>query len=140
LNNKGIKVEFGDDIGSEELKNIEELIGEYYFITHWPSKVKPFYIKMNSDGTSESFDLNYGPLELGSGGTREENKEKLIKQLIEKNLNPSNFSYHLKAFGYGIPPHAGWGIGLERLLMSILKIDNIREVVLYPRDRFRLEP
>ncbi|MDW8033724.1 MAG: aspartate--tRNA(Asn) ligase [Nitrososphaerota archaeon] len=140
LNNKGIKIDFGDDIGSEELKNLEELNNEYCFITHWPSKVKPFYIKTNNDGTSESFDLNYGPLELGSGGTREENKEKLIKQLIEKNLNPSNFSYHLKAFGYGMPPHAGWGIGLERLLMSLLKIDNIREVVLYPRDRFRLEP
>ncbi|MBO3769115.1 MAG: aspartate--tRNA(Asn) ligase [Thermoproteota archaeon] len=140
LNNKGIKVDFGDDIGSEELRNLEELNNEYYFITHWPSKTKPFYIKMNDDGTSESFDLNYGPLELGSGGTREENKEKLIKQLIEKNLNPSNFSYHLKAFGYGMPPHAGWGVGLERLLMSLLKLDNIREVVLYPRDRFRLEP
>ncbi|MEM1557270.1 MAG: aspartate--tRNA(Asn) ligase [Thermoproteota archaeon] len=140
LNDKGIKIDFGDDIGSEELKSLEELMNEYYFITHWPSKVKPFYIKMNSDGTSESFDLNYGPLELGSGGTREENKEKLVKQLIEKNLNPSNFSYHLKAFGYGMPPHAGWGVGLERLLMSLLKIDNIREVVLYPRDRFRLEP
>lgn len=140
LNDKGVKVNFGDDIGSEELKNLEELAGEYYFITHWPSRAKPFYIKMNSDGTSESFDLNYGPLELGSGGTREENKEKLIKQLIDKNLNPSNFSYHLKAFGYGMPPHAGWGVGLERLLMSILKIDNIREVVLYPRDRSRLEP
>lgn len=140
LNNKGIKVDFGDDIGSEELRSLEELNNEYYFITHWPSKTKPFYIKMNDDGTSESFDLNYGPLEIGSGGTREENKEKLVKQLIEKNLNPSNFSYHLKAFGYGMPPHAGWGIGLERLLMSLLKLDNIREVVLYPRDRFRLEP
>jgi len=140
LNERGVKVDFGDDLGSEELKNLDELMNEYFFITHWPSKIKPFYIKMNNDGTSESFDLNYGPLELGSGGTREENREKLVRQLIEKNLNPSNFSYHLKVFGYGMPPHAGWGIGLERLLMSLLKIDNIREVVLYPRDRFRLEP
>jgi aspartyl-tRNA synthetase len=140
LNEKGVKVNFGDDVGSEELRNLEELKEEYYFVTHWPGKIKPFYIKMNNDGTSESFDLNYGPLELGSGGTREENREKLIKQLIEKKLNPSDFSYHLKAFGYGMPPHAGWGVGLERLLMSILKLDNIREAMLYPRDRFRLEP
>jgi aspartyl-tRNA synthetase len=140
LNEKDVKVNFGDDVGSEELRNLEELREEYYFITHWPSKIKPFYIKMNDNGTSESFDLNHGSLELGSGGTREENKEKLIKQLIEKKLNPSDFSYHLKAFGYGMPPHAGWGVGLERLLMSILKLDNIREAMLYPRDRFRLEP
>ncbi|MEM3659881.1 MAG: aspartate--tRNA(Asn) ligase [Thermoproteota archaeon] len=140
LNEKGVKVSFGDDVGSEELRNLEELKEEYYFITHWPSKIKPFYIKVNQDGTSQSFDLNYGPLELGSGGTREENKEKLVSQLIEKNLNPSDFSYHLKAFGYGMPPHAGWAIGLERLLMSILRLDNIREATLYPRDRFRLEP
>lgn len=140
LNEVGVVVNFGDDIGSEELRNLEELNEKYYFITHWPSKIKPFYIKMNSDGSSESFDLNHGPLELGSGGTREENKEKLIEQLIEKKLNPSDFSYHLRAFGYGMPPHAGWGMGLERLLMSILKLENIREVVLYPRDRFRLEP
>ncbi|MGQ9478606.1 MAG: aspartate--tRNA(Asn) ligase [Thermoproteota archaeon] len=140
LQEKGISINFGDDIGSEELKYLDELEEKFYFITHWPSKVKPFYIKMNENGTSESFDLNYGPLELGSGGTREENKEKLIKQLIEKNLNPSSFSHHLKAFGYGMPLHAGWGIGLERLLMVILKLDNIREATLYPRDRFRLEP
>lgn len=140
LNDKGIRVNFGEDIGSEELRSLEELREKYYFITHWPSKIKPFYIKVNEDGTSQSFDLNYGPLELGSGGTREENKEKLIRQLMEKNLNPSDFSYHLKAFGYGMPPHAGWAVGLERLLMSILKLDNIREATLYPRDRFRIEP
>ncbi len=140
LDEKGVKVNFGEDVGSEELKNLEELREEYYFITHWPSKIKPFYIKVRDDDTSESFDLNYGPLELGSGGTREEKKEKLVSQLMEKNLNPSDFSYHLKAFGYGMPPHAGWAVGLERLLISILRLDNVREATLYPRDRFRLEP
>lgn len=140
LSERGVDVSFGEDVGSEELRSLEELGQEYYFITHWPSKTKPFYIKVRGDGSSESFDLNYGPLELGSGGTREENREKLVSQLMEKNLNPSDFSYHLKAFGYGMPPHAGWAVGLERLLMSILGLDNIREAMLYPRDRFRLEP
>lgn len=140
LNEKNVNVSPGEDVGSEELRSLEELREEYYFITHWPSKTKPFYIKVRGDGSSESFDLNYGSLELGSGGTREENREKLVSQLMEKNLNPSDFSYHLKAFGYGMPPHAGWAVGLERLLMSILRLDNIREAMLYPRDRFRLEP
>jgi aspartyl-tRNA synthetase len=60
--------------------------------------------------------------------------------LKDKGLDPKAFEEHLKAFDYGMPPHAGWAFGLERLLMALLGIENIREVTLFPRDRYRLTP
>jgi len=79
-------------------------------------------------------------IELSSGGTRIASKELLIKRLMEKGLNPESFKHHLQAFDYGMPPHAGWAIGLERLTMMLTGKKNIREVTLYPRDKFRLTP
>jgi aspartyl-tRNA synthetase len=79
-------------------------------------------------------------LELVSGGTRIASKELLVKRLQEKGLNPGSFKSHLEAFDYGMPPHAGWAIGLERLTMLLTGTRNIREVTFYPRDRFRLTP
>jgi aspartyl-tRNA synthetase len=64
----------------------------------------------------------------------------LIKRLKEQELNPESFKHHLKAFDFGMPPHAGWAIGLERLTMMLTGRENIREVALYPRDKFRLIP
>ena len=63
-----------------------------------------------------------------------------FKKLKEQGLNEEPFKHHLKAFDYGMPPHAGWAIGLERLIMMLTGVKNIREVVLFPRDRFRLTP
>jgi len=60
--------------------------------------------------------------------------------LKEQNLNPESFKFYLDVFDYGMPPHAGWGLGLDRLIMALLKRENIREVVLFPRDRFLLAP
>ena len=79
-------------------------------------------------------------IELASGGTRIHTKDLLIKRLTEQGLNSESFKYHLQAFDYGMPPHAGWAIGLARLMMVLTGKYNIREVVLYPRDRFRLTP
>ena len=64
----------------------------------------------------------------------------LRKQMVEKGINPDSFSFYLDAFRYGMPPHAGWGMGAERLLMTMLNLSNIRESVLFPRDRRRLTP
>ena len=104
--------------------------------------MKPFYIKPRDDTPklSESFDLMYGWVELASGGTRVHSKNLLVKRLKEQGLNPESFKYHLRAFDFGMPPHAGWAVGLERLLMILTGRQNIREVVLFPRDRFRLVP
>ena len=142
LNQKATKLEFGDDLLDSHLRVIGENHPGFYFLTDWPIKLKPFYImeNQNSPEISESFDLQYGYLELSSGGTRLHNAEKIKARLSEQNLDPTKFSEHLQAFGWGMPPHAGWGLGLERLLTVILGIDNVREVILYPRDPERLKP
>jgi len=142
LNGKDAKLEFGNDLLDSHLRILGESHPEFYFITDWPLKLKPFYIMEKEDdpNLSESFDLQYGYLELSSGGTRLHNTEKIKARLSEQNLDPTKFSEHLQAFGWGMPPHAGWGLGLERLLTVILGIDNVREVILYPRDPERLKP
>ena len=142
LNKKDIKLEFGDDLLDSHLRIIGENHTGFYFLTDWPIKLKPFYIMENQDNAeiSESFDLQFGYLELSSGGTRLHNPEKIKNRLVEQGLDPTKFSEHLQAFDWGMPQHAGWGLGLERLLTIIIGIDNVREVILYPRDPERLKP
>jgi len=142
LNKKDVKLEFGDDLLDSHLRVIGENHPGFYFLTDWPIKLKPFYIMENQDKPeiSESFDLQFGYLELSSGGTRLHNPEKIKIRLSEQDLDPTKFSEHLQAFDWGMPPHAGWGLGLERLLTVITGIDNVREVILYPRDPERLKP
>ena len=142
LKEKDVKLEFGDDLLDSHLRILGENHPSFYFLTDWPIKLKPFYITEKQDNVelSESFDLQYGYLELSSGGSRLHNPEKIKSRLKEQNLDTSKFSEHLQAFDWGMPPHAGWGLGLERLLNIILGIDNVREVILYPRDPERLKP
>ena len=142
LKEKDVELEFGDDLLDSHLRILGENHPSFYFLTDWPIKLKPFYITEKQDNAelSESFDLQYGYLELSSGGSRLHNPEKIKARLKEQNLDPSKFSEHLQAFDWGMPPHAGWGLGLERLLTIILGIDNVREVILYPRDPERLKP
>ena len=142
LKEKDVKLEFGDDLLDSHLRILGENHPSFYFLTDWPIKLKPFYIAEKQDNAelSESFDLQCGYLELSSGGSRLHNPEKIKARLKEQNLDPSKFSEHLQAFDWGMPPHAGWGLGLERLLTIILGIDNVREVILYPRDPERLKP
>ncbi|MDW3604277.1 MAG: aspartate--tRNA(Asn) ligase [Nitrososphaeraceae archaeon] len=142
--NIGEKVRWGDDISPQLIKKLDDdrLNNNFYFITDWPTAAKPFYVKENQDDSKicESFDLMYGSLEISSGSTRISNKEILIDRMKKKGLNLKSFDYHLRIFSYGVPPHAGCGIGLERLLMTLTKIDNIRDAILYPRDIDRLAP
>ena len=142
--NIGEKVRWGDDISPQLIKKLDDdrLNNNFYFITDWPTAAKPFYVKENQDDSKicESFDLMYGSLEISSGSTRISNKEILIDRMKKKGLNLNSFDYHLRIFSYGVPPHAGCGIGLERLLMTLTKIDNIRDAILYPRDIDRLAP
>jgi nondiscriminating aspartyl-tRNA synthetase len=142
LNQKDAKLEFGDDLLDSHLRLVGENHPGFYFLTDWPIKLKPFYIMEKEDNPelSESFDLQYGYLELSSGGTRLHDQEKIKMRLSEQNLDPAQFSEHLQVFDWGMPPHAGWGLGLERLLTVITGIDNVREVILYPRDPERLKP
>jgi len=142
LKEVGLKINWGEDIPTVAYRTLGKLHPYFYFITDWPTHIKPFYIKPRDDRPeiSEGFDLMWNWIEIASGGTRIHDKELLIKRLKEQNLNPESFKYHLQVFDYGMPPHAGWAIGLERLVMMLTGVKNIREVVLFPRDRFRLTP
>jgi nondiscriminating aspartyl-tRNA synthetase len=142
LKAKGTDIPWGEDISSEAFRVLGELYQGFYFVTDWPTHAKAFYIKPKTDKpeVSEGFDLMWNYIELTSGGTRISDKNQLIERLKEKGLNPDSFKMHLQAYDYGMPPHAGWAIGLERLTMMLTGIKNIREVTLYPRDRVRLTP
>jgi nondiscriminating aspartyl-tRNA synthetase len=142
LQEAGESIEWGDDISQRKLRNLDDYDMEnFYFIIDWPTSIKPFYVKPKSTGTEcESFDLMYGNLELSSGSTRVHDKHELIERMKKQGLNIDAFDYHLKVFDYGMPPHAGFGLGLERLIMSMCNVDNIRDVVLFPRDIDRLSP
>ncbi len=82
----------------------------------------------------------HGSLELSSGGTRVNSRDVLTRNLKNNGLDPERFEYHLKIFDYGMPPHSGFGLGLDRLILVLTGQENIREVVFYPRDPSRLTP
>jgi aspartyl-tRNA synthetase len=142
LMKEGIKIQWGEDIPTPAYRTLGKLHPSFYFVTAWPTKAKPFYIKLCDDNpdVTEGFDLMWKWIELASGGTRVHDKEALIRRLKAQGLDPESFRYHLKVFDYGIPPHAGWAAGFERVIMMLTGMENIREVVLFPRDRFRLTP
>ncbi|MDP9305046.1 MAG: aspartate--tRNA(Asn) ligase [Thermoproteota archaeon] len=142
LQRSGQSIEWGDDISQQKLSKLDdEDMKLFYFITDWPTSIKPFYVKPKPTGTEcESFDLMYGDLELSSGSTRIHDKDELIERMKKQGLNIDAFDFHLKVFDYGMPPHAGFGLGLERLMMSMCGVDNIRDAVLFPRDIDRLSP
>ncbi|MHA1791541.1 MAG: aspartate--tRNA(Asn) ligase [Promethearchaeota archaeon] len=137
-----IKIPWGEDIDTESYRKLDKILKGYYYITHWPTEAKPFYIMPSAKDpkVSESFDLQVGWLELASGGTRVHDKSLLERRLKEKGLNPISFESHLKAFDFGMPPHAGLGFGIARFLTIITGAKDIREAVLYPRTPDRLMP
>jgi nondiscriminating aspartyl-tRNA synthetase len=142
LKENGESVTYGDDLSDSSLRKLGLLHPGFYFITEWPLKLKPFYILENKQDPflSDSFDLQIGYLELISGGSRQHDPTKIRNRLAEQGLNPNKFSEHLKVFDWGMPPHAGCGLGLDRLIMSLTGSMNVREVVLYPRDPYRISP
>ncbi len=136
------KVHVGkDDLSGESEKKLDELYPDTIVFVHdWPLSGKPFYIMPKGKDSSCGFDAIYKGMEITSGGQRVHIPELLIERLKVKGLNPKDFEKYIDSFRYGAPPHAGWGLGLERLTMVILGLDNIREAVLFPRDRDRLTP
>ena len=143
LKSNDFKIEWGEDLSTPACRVLGEIHQkEFYFIDEWPTVTRQFYIKPRRDKSElcEAFDFMYEWVEITSGGTRVDDPEELINRLKDQGLNPENFDFHLKTYYYGMPPHAGWGMGLDRLVMAILARDNIRDVVLFPRDRVRLKP
>jgi aspartyl-tRNA synthetase len=133
---------WGDDLSTEAERALGADVGGHYFVTDWPAEIKPFYIQDYDDDpeVSKGFDLMHPRMELVSGGQREHRHDRLVAGFEEQGLDPEQFDYYTRMFRYGMPPHAGWAYGVERLVMTMLDLPNIREAVLFPRDRQRLSP
>ena len=115
---------------------------DFVFLTKYPVSKRPMYTMMDDEdkNLTKSFDLIFDGLEITTGGQRIHDYEMLKENIIKFNLNPDDFDFYLETFKYGMPPHGGFAIGLERLTMKILKLSNIREAALVPRDMKRLTP
>ena len=126
---------YGEDIAKEHEKYITEYFNGPVFIKNWPKDIKAFYMKQNEDGeTVAAVDLEVpGAGELMGGSQREESYEKLVKRMDELGMNKEELSWYLDLRKYGTCIHSGFGMGFERLLIYITGIDNIRDVIPYPR-------
>jgi aspartyl-tRNA synthetase len=142
VNSKGVPIEHGEDLSRAAEKAMGEIMDGYYFITGWPTAIKPFYVLPDekTPEKSQAFDLMYKDLEISSGATRVHQHDLLVEKIKKQGLNPESFERYLAAFEFGMPPHAGWGLGAERFNMTLTGVKNIRETVLFPRDRRRLTP
>jgi aspartyl-tRNA synthetase len=135
-------VTYGDDINTAAERAIGEEMGGHYFITDWPSSIRPYYAMPyeNEPDICKAFDMMHPRMELSSGAQRVHQYDLLVTQIAKKGLNPDNFEFYLNPFKYGMPPHAGWGLGADRLVTTMLGLQNVREAVLFPRDRHRVVP
>ena len=138
------EVEWGEDLSTEEERLLGEIMGEqghdFYFITRYPLSAKPFYTMPEADKYSRGFDLECKGVELASGSQRIHQIDLLKDRMDALGLDVNAFESYLKGFQFGMPPHGGFGFGIERFMMELLDIYNIRECILFPRDRTRLYP
>ena len=127
--------EYGEDIAKEHEKYITEYFDGPVFITDWPKDIKAFYMKQNDDGkTVAAVDLEVpGAGELMGGSEREADYNKLLKRMQELNMDLSEMEWYLNLRKYGTCVHSGFGMGFERLLIYLTGVDNIRDVIPYPR-------
>lgn len=139
------KTDLEKDIDPEGEKLIckyakEELGSEFIFLTHYPQSKRPMYTMPAEGGLTHSFDLIFRGLEITTGGQRIHNYEQLRGSIASRGMNPDCFSSYLEVFKYGMPPHGGLAIGLERLTAQLIGLHNVREATLFTRDRFRIKP
>ncbi len=144
LQDRNSSIEWGQDLGTDDERLLGDIMkeegAELYFITKYPLESKPFYTMPKGDKYSRGFDLACKGIEIASGSQRIHDVKLLEERMKACDLNPEDFESYLKAFKYGMPPHGGFGFGIERFLMELLDIKNIRECILFPRDRTRLTP
>ena len=147
VNAEGKDLSITDDFDPESEQLFAKIFPEKFgtdmvFITHYPLELRPAYTmpSLTDEGMTESFDLTYKGMEITTGGQRIHIHDLLVERFKAKGFNPPDFSFYLDPFKYGAPPHGGIGLGVERLTMQLLGIDNIREATLLPRDRDRLTP
>jgi aspartyl-tRNA synthetase len=137
-------IQWGMDLSAEDERLLGDIMKEdgidFYFITKYPLESKPFYTMPDGEKYSRGFDLECKGVEISSGSQRIHDVALLKERLKTCGLDPKDFDAYLKAFRYGMPPHGGFGFGIERFLMELLDLNNIRECILFPRDRSRLTP
>jgi aspartyl-tRNA synthetase len=135
-------IEYGDDISPAAERAIGAEMGGHYFIVDWPSEIRPYYAMPyeNDPSVCKAFDLMHPRMELSSCAQRIHQHDLLVRQIRKKGLNPETFEFYLRPFRFGMPPHAGWGLGADRLVMTMVGLSNVREAVLFPRDMHRLVP
>lgn len=144
LSKNDCEVEWGEDLSTEQERLLGNIMAEnghdFYFITKYPISAKPFYTMLREEKYSCGFDLECKGVELASGSQRIHDVELLKERMDSLGLEKEAFESYLKSFQYGMPPHGGFGFGIERFMMELLDIHNIRECILFPRDRTRLYP
>lgn len=137
-------IQWGMDLSTEDERLLGDIMKkdgkDFYFITKYPLESKPFYTMPEKGKYSRGFDLECKGVEISSGSQRIHDVVLLLERLKACGLDPKDFDAYLKAFRYGMPPHGGFGFGIERFLMELLDLNNIRECILFPRDRTRLTP
>ncbi|MEK6897478.1 MAG: aspartate--tRNA(Asn) ligase [Nanoarchaeota archaeon] len=143
----GKKTKVGEDLDAEGEKLLWQHVQkkypgvEFYFLNKFPFKVKPFYVYCDiGEKYARSTDLYYKGMEMSSGGQRENRYNKLIKNVQERDMPLKSVEWFTKFFRYGVPAHGGFALGIERITMMLLNLENIREAVLFPRDPGRLTP
>jgi nondiscriminating aspartyl-tRNA synthetase len=120
----------------------KELGSEFLFITHYPTSKRPFYTYPDDEDPSltKGFDLLFRGCEIVTGGQRIHRHEQLLDNAVTWGIDPEAIDGYLQAFKFGMPPHGGCAIGLERLVMQVAGLHNLREATLFPRDLDRLSP
>ncbi len=144
LRSKGFSIEWGDDLGADEERALTQDFSKPFFITHFPKKIKAFYMKPDPERPEVvlGYDLlapeGYG--EIIGGSQREDSYEGLLQRIREEGLNPKDYEWYLDLRRYGTVPHSGFGLGVERLVMWIAGLDHIRDATPFPRWRGRIYP
>ncbi len=144
LQKKGVNIRWGDDLGADEEKVLTMDFDTPFFITHFPKEIKSFYMKVDRSQPDVvlGFDLlapeGYG--EIIGGGEREDDYNTLYRKIVEQGMNPDDYKWYLDLRKYGSVPHSGFGLGIERVVMWIARLDHIRETVPFPRFRERAYP
>jgi len=143
----GKKIKEEEDLDTDAEKLLWEYVkkkypsSDFYFLNKFPHKIKPFYVMGEENSKySRSTDLYYKGMEMSSGGQRENRYKELMENIKERNVNPKSVEWFTKFFKYGVPTHGGFALGIERITMILLGLQNIREAVLFPRDIERLTP
>ena len=133
------------DLNTEQEKKLGEVMKAkghpFYFLVNYHSSDKPFYIMEQKDPKfCKAFDLEFNGTEIVSGGQREHRHSELLKRMGNLGVDPECMKSYLESFRYGMPPHGGFALGIERFVELLLNLDNVREAVLLPRDTVRLLP